>query len=99
MPKPKEFKELLNAIIGIDKLDVASESMKTVNKEFRQDIREKIGYDDTHIEILSRDLEKFQKEIEESTPHKNQLQLKQEQLQNEVEDLKKKVEDRSSKNR
>ncbi|MEK0350927.1 MAG: SMC family ATPase, partial [Nitrosopumilus sp.] len=26
--KPKEFKELINAIIGIDKLDVASESMK-----------------------------------------------------------------------
>src|SRR3970282_2215074 len=26
--KPKEFKELLNAIIGIDKLDVASEAMK-----------------------------------------------------------------------
>lgn len=90
--KPKEFKELLNAIIGIDKLDVASESMKTVNKEFRQDIREKIGYDDTHIEILSRDLEKFQNEIEEATPHKNQLQTKQERLQNEVEDLRKKVE-------
>jgi len=90
--KPKEFKELLNAIIGIDKLDVASESMKTVNKEFRQSIREKIGYDDTHIEILSRDLETYQKEIEESTPRKNQLQIKQEKLQNEVEGLRKKVE-------
>ena len=39
--KPKEFKELLNAIIGIDKLDVASESMKTVNKEFREKIKER----------------------------------------------------------
>ncbi len=90
--KPKEFKELLNAIIGIDKLDVASESMKTVNKEFRQNIREKIGYDDTHIEILSRELERYQKEIEEATPQKNQLQTKQETLQNVVEDLRKKVE-------
>lgn len=90
--KPKEFKELLNAIIGIDKLDVASESMKTVNKEFRQSIRDKIGYDDTHIEILSRDLERYQKEIEEVTPQKNQLQTKQEKLQKEVEELRKKVE-------
>ncbi len=47
--KPKEFKQLLNAIIGIDKLDLASEAMRTVNKEFRIDNRGKIGYDDTHI--------------------------------------------------
>ena len=90
--KPKEFKELLNAIIGIDKLDVASESMKLVNKEFRQSVREKIGYDDTHIEILSKELEKYYKEIEEATPQKNQLQTKQEKLQNDIEDLRKKVE-------
>jgi ATPase involved in DNA repair len=31
---PKVFKELLNAIIGIDKLDIASEYMKKVTKEF-----------------------------------------------------------------
>jgi len=90
--KPKEFKELLNAIIGIDKLDVASESMKTINKKFRQNIREKIGYDDTHIEILSRELEKYQKEIQEATPKKNELQTKQEKLKEEIEDLRKKVE-------
>jgi len=90
--KPKEFKELLNAIIGIDKLDVASESMKIVNKEFREKIREDIGYDDTHIEILSRDLERYQKEIADVKPEKNQLVLKQEKLQNEINDLRKKVE-------
>jgi len=90
--KPKEFKELLNAIIGIDKLDVASESMKTVNKEFREKIREKIGYDDTDIENLSQDLEIYQKEIKEAKPEKNQLESKQEKLQNEVDDLRKKVE-------
>jgi len=90
--KPKEFKELLNAIIGIDKLDVASESMKIVNKEFRKKIREKIGYDDTEIEKLSLDLERYQKEIEEAKPEKNQLETKQGKLQNEVDDLRKKVE-------
>ena len=90
--KPKEFKELLNAIIGIDKLDVASESMKTVNKEFREKIRDTIGYDDTHIEILFRDLERYQKEIEESKPEKKNLEIKQEQLKKEVDELRKKVE-------
>jgi exonuclease SbcC len=90
--KPKEFKELLNAIIGIDKLDVASESMKTVNKEFREKIRNTIGYDDTHIEILFRELERYQKEIEESKPEKKNLELKQEELKKEVDDLRTKVE-------
>jgi DNA repair protein SbcC/Rad50 len=90
--KPKEFKELLNAIIGIDKLDVASESMKTVNKEFREKIRDTIGYDDTHIEILFRDLERCQKEIEGSKPEKKNLELKQEELKKEVDDLRTKVE-------
>ncbi|MFQ5476146.1 MAG: AAA family ATPase [Nitrosopumilus sp.] len=90
--KPKEFKELLNAIIGIDKLDVASESMKIVNKEFRENIREKVGYDDTHIEILSRDLERYQKEIEDAKPEKDQLKTKQEKLKTEVDELRKKVE-------
>ena len=90
--KPKEFKELLNAIIGIDKLDIASEAMKTVNKEFREKIKENVGYDDTHIEILLRDLEKYEKEIEEAKPQKEQLELKQEELKNEVDDLRKKIE-------
>ncbi len=90
--KPKEFKELLNAIIGINKLDVASESMKTVNKEFRQNIREKVGYDDTHIEILSKELERYQKEIEDAKPQKDQLKTKQDNLKTEVEELRKKVE-------
>ena len=33
--KPKEFKELLNTIIGIDRLDVAVESMKEVLKDIQ----------------------------------------------------------------
>jgi len=90
--KPKEFKELLNAIIGIDKLDVASESMKIVIKEFREKIREKIGYDDTDIEKLSQNLQRHQKEIEEAKPQKNKLESKQEKLQSEVDELRKKVE-------
>ena len=95
--KPKEFKELLNAIIGIDKLDVASESMKLVNKGFREKIRDEVGYDDTHIEILVRDLEQNKKEIQERIPEKNKLESEQKRLQNEVSELRKKIETESPK--
>ncbi len=90
--KPKEFKELLNAIIGIDKLDVASESMKSVNKEFREKIKQGIGYDDTHIEILLRDLQKYESEITEARPKKEQLTQIQEKLKSEVNEIRKKIE-------
>ncbi len=90
--KPKEFKELLNAIIGIDKLDVASEAMKTVNKKFREKIREDIGYDDTHVDILLRDLQKYKTELEDARPQKEQLKVKQTQLQKEITELRIKLE-------
>lgn len=90
--KPKEFKELLNAIIGIDKLDVAAESMKIVNKEFREQIKEKIGFDDTHIEILLRDLEKYENEIKEAIPEKNKLESNQKEIETKVNELREKIE-------
>ncbi len=90
--KPKEFKELLNAVIGIDKLDVASEAMKTINKNFREKIREDIGYDDTHIDILLRDLQKYKTELEDARPEKEQLKVKQTQLQKEITELRIKLE-------
>ena len=90
--KPKEFKELLNAIIGIDKLDIASESMKKVTKEFREKIRTELGYDDTHIEILTKDFEKYQYEIKETEPEKNQLELQKKEVDKELVELQKKEE-------
>ena len=90
--KPKEFKELLNAIIGIDKLDVASESMKKVIKEFREKIKTDLGYDDTHIEILERDFEKYKQDVKEAEPEKNQLESKQKETQEELKTLQKELE-------
>lgn len=66
--KPKEFKELLNTIIGIDRLDVAVESMKEVLKEFRKEIQTKHGFDDTQIELLENRMNEFQNEITNSKP-------------------------------
>ncbi|MGH1521919.1 MAG: AAA family ATPase [Nitrosopumilus sp.] len=95
--KPKEFKELINSIIGIDRLDVASDSMKIISKNFREKIRNKIGYDDTHIDILLRDLERCENENSVSKPKKIQLLSTQEKLQNEIKRLREKIETDNSK--
>jgi len=60
--KPKEFKELLNAIIGIDKLDTALASMRTVQREFRTSIQEKFGYNDTQIQFIENKITEFENE-------------------------------------
>ena len=84
---PKVFKELLNAIIGIDKLDVASEYMKKITKEFREKIKTDLGYDDTHIEILTKEFEKYKQDMKEAEPEKNQIELKQKQIQEKLKEL------------
>ena len=79
--KPREFKELLNAIIGIDKLDIASDTMQKVTKEFRKKIRTDLGgHDDTDIEFLTKDFEKCQYDIKEAEPEKNQLESQKKEL-------------------
>lgn len=95
--KPKEFKELLNAIIGIDKLDVASEAMKTINKDFRQKIKENIGYDDTHIDILQNELDNYRRDLKETIPQKQDLESKQDTLQKELTQLRERIETDSPK--
>ncbi|MBI5698625.1 MAG: AAA family ATPase [Thaumarchaeota archaeon] len=95
--KPKEFKELLNAIIGIDKLDLASEGLKVVQKNFRQTIYKKFGYDDTHIPMLAKELEARLDEIKESEPQKSQLYTIKESKARELELLQKKVDSDSAK--
>jgi len=81
--KPKEFKELLNTIIGIDKLDVAVESMKEVLKEFRKDTQNKHGFDDTQIELLENKMSEFENEILNSKP--KIVELEQEKKTTEIE--------------
>lgn len=95
--KPKEFKELLNAIIGIDKLDLASENLKVVQKNFRQTIYKQFGYDDTHIPILTAELEEKRQEIKDLEPHLTELQNKKQTKAKEVESLQLQVDTDSAK--
>ena len=95
--KPKEFKELLNAIIGIDKLDTASELMKIIQRNFREGIQKKLGYDDTHIENLKNELENLKSEIEKAEPLKNELETKKKEFEKELTLLQDKLEKESPK--
>ena len=80
---PKKFKELVNAIIGIDKLDTAYGSMKEVIENFRGHIRKVIEYDDTDAESLQTKLDLVEKQIKETQPQKEELiAKKQEQERN-----------------
>ncbi len=71
---PKKFKELINAIIGIDRLDIAYESMKKTIDDFRGTVRSRLGYDDTSIETLQNRMNVLSKEISILEPQKKKLE-------------------------
>src|SRR5713226_2219591 len=71
---PKKFKELVNAVIGIDKLDVAYELMKNTIDSFRESVRSKLEYDDTSIDILRTRLDSITKEIAKTRPQKTKIE-------------------------
>ena len=51
--QPKEFKELLNNMIGLDRLDKSYHFMHGIIEEFRTILRERTsGYDDNQINVL-----------------------------------------------
>jgi exonuclease SbcC len=64
---PREFKELLNSLIGIDRLDSAYDTMREVLTGFRDRLRDEFGYTDEEIP-------KVEKLVEEKTLYLKQTQ-------------------------
>ncbi len=64
--KPREFKELINALIGIERLDRAFESMGRLITLFRERLRKMTGYDDQDIETVKQKIFDARKDLEES---------------------------------
>ena len=95
--KGKEFKELLNAIIGIDKLDTALASMRTVQREFRTSIQEKFGYDDTQIQLLENKITEYENESKNVQPRLEQLTTEKKEQELLISRLEKQIQDDSSK--
>ena len=95
--KPKEFKELVNAIIGIDKLDIALGSMRTVQKEFRTHIQEKLGYDDTQIQLLENKIADYENEFKNAKPKLEQLVIEKKEIEERISKLEKEIQTNASK--
>ena len=91
--KPKEFKELLNSIITIDKLDLANLSMKEIKEKFRSNIKEQFGYDDDDFGIVSNKITEFETIIKDSEPLLKKLQMEKTEREKRISDLKQEVEE------
>ncbi len=94
---PKKFKELVNAIIGIDKLDTAFEIMKGVVENFRFSIKQKLEYDDTDIESLKIKLDLATKEIKGAEPQKEEMLSRKKTQENELAQLQNMIDAESTK--
>ena len=91
--KPKEFKELLNSIITIDKLDLANLSMKGIKEKFRSNIKEQYDYDDGDLGIVSNKITEFETVIKDSEPLLKKLQKEKTEREKRISDLKQEVEE------
>ena len=89
--KPKEFKELLNSIITIDKLDLANLSMKGIKEKFRSNIKEQYDYDDEDLGIVSNKITEFETIIKDSEPLLKKLHMEKTERERRISDLKKEV--------
>ena len=91
MAKGKEFKELLNAIIGIDRLDVALGSMRIVQKEFRNHIQKKIGHDDTQIQLVENRISEYKNESKNTKPRLEKLVIEKKKHEELISNLEKEI--------
>ena len=95
--KPKEFKELLNTIIGIDKLDTALASMRTIQKEFRTSIQEKFGYNETQIQFIENKITEFENESADARNTLEQLAVEKKEEEVLLSKLEEQIKNDSSK--
>ncbi len=94
---PKKFKELVNAIIGIDKLDTAFEIMKEVIENFRISIKERLEYDDRDIEGLKIKIDFLTKEINLAKPQREEMITRKTIQEEELVQLQNKIDSESTK--
>ena len=91
--QPKEFKELLNNMIGLDRLDKSFNNMHTVIEEFRKILREKTqGYDDNQINILIRKTKDNESRLLQSKQTLNTVLVQLSQKTETLNELEKQIE-------
>jgi exonuclease SbcC len=91
--QPKQLKQLLNSLIGIDRLDVAYVKMGEALEAFRQKIRsECMNFDDGDIDALREEIQSTTEVLEESdlgareaTAGLSKLELERDQIAKDLE--------------
>ncbi|MEM2760748.1 MAG: SMC family ATPase [Nitrososphaerales archaeon] len=80
--QPREFKELINSLFGLDRLDLAYQAMKDIIQNFRAELRKMIGHDDSEISNVKERLEGVKKMYDEAHTVLNGLEEEKRYLQN-----------------
>jgi exonuclease SbcC len=93
----KDFKEILNTIIGIDGLDIASKSMGKLQSEFRSHVQGKFGYDDTHIHLIEDKITEYENESKNAKPRLEQLVIEKKKTEELISNLEKEIQTNASK--
>src|SRR5919109_1092378 len=90
--QPKDFKELLNGLIGIDRLDSAYETMRNVIVGFRERLRDEVGYTDEEIPKVEKLIEEKEKEKEKASLLLKELEDERRLLEEKISQLEKEIE-------
>ncbi len=85
--QPREFKELINSLFGLDRLDSAYQSMKELLQHFRAELRKKTGYDDSDITMVEEKLLDARKISKEAQKILNELEEERKYLRNKIAEL------------
>ena len=92
--QPKEFKELLNNMVGLDRLDVSFAYMHSAIDDFRKLLRENTGgYDDNHIKILITKTEENKNKILKSRISLDRTYDILYKRSNDIKEIEKEIED------
>jgi DNA repair protein SbcC/Rad50 len=90
--QPKDFKELLNGLIGIDRLDSAYETMRNVIVGFRERLRDEVGYTDEEIPKVEKLIEEKEKEKKEASLLLKEFEDERRLLEERISQLEKEIE-------
>jgi DNA repair protein SbcC/Rad50 len=90
---PKDFKELLNGMIGMDRLDLAYQTMHEIIDGFRERLREhNNGFDDKQIESIRNSIQHNISELFDSESTLKQLENERNRANTKLRSIEKEIE-------
>ena len=90
---PKDFKELLNGMIGIDRLDLAYRTMHDIIDDFRQRLRDNNnGFDDKQIESIRNSIQQNISELSDAESILKQLEAERNRTNTKLRSFEKEIE-------